>query len=237
VGREPLTPPAILRDVEAPWMLCSLDRWFPGERVVELKTVFGPPSDEWGEEGTDQVPEAYLLQTTWQMGVAGLNRADIATLFCGYTFAVYTVQFDEQLFKLLTAIAADFWDRVSLARVMLGRVPHTPPPLDWSHPLAPEALARVQRVTPGKAVTLGEDAAYLAQMHLESKRIAKEATAQADDLKRQLTAMMGDAERAELPDGFTVKRGLVRREGYTVEPTSYETFRIIHPRRHQEIEE
>ncbi len=79
---------------ERPWQMATPDRLlcddmrldFDGERVIEefepaavleTKTDAG---DEWGDEGTDDIPVHYRCQVLWQMDVMGVAKAHVACL-------------------------------------------------------------------------------------------------------------------------------------------------------------
>jgi putative phage-type endonuclease len=77
-------------------------------RIVEAKTA---SSDRgWGEPRTDQVPIHYAAQVIWYCGLAGLDVADIAVLFNGRDFRIYTVQFDAEAFSAMRDAALRFWE-------------------------------------------------------------------------------------------------------------------------------
>jgi putative phage-type endonuclease len=80
------------------------------ERVLEVKT--SRIADGWGEEGTDEVPEAYALQVQHYMWVTGLPVTDIAVLIGGNDFRIYTVEADRELHDMLLDVERDFWQRV-----------------------------------------------------------------------------------------------------------------------------
>lgn len=79
-------------------------------RVVEAKTASN--RDEWGEEGTDQIPIPYLLQVQHYMMVTGLPLADIPVLFNRSKFAIFTVRADQDLHDMMRERYAKFWDCV-----------------------------------------------------------------------------------------------------------------------------
>jgi putative phage-type endonuclease len=97
-----------------------------GRRVLEVKTAGLSEMRHWGEAGTDNVPRAYLYQTTWYAGVAGLcglvdtQEVDVAALIAG-DLRVYHVPYDAEMFGLLEEAVERFWvDHV---------VPRRPPPI------------------------------------------------------------------------------------------------------------
>lgn len=97
-----------------------------GIRVVEAKTAGMSEARQWGEAGTDSIPQAYLFQCTWYVGMAlaakavDTPEADVAALVAG-DLRVYHVGFDAELFAMLEEAAERFWvDHV---------LPRRPPPV------------------------------------------------------------------------------------------------------------
>jgi hypothetical protein len=97
-----------------------------GRRVVEAKTAGLSEVRQWGEAGTDAIPQGYLFQCTWYLGHAlaagavDTKEADVAALVAG-DLRVYHVPYDTELFEMLEAAAERFWvDHV---------LPRRPPPV------------------------------------------------------------------------------------------------------------
>jgi putative phage-type endonuclease len=78
------------------------------EAVLECKSPHWRSANDWGEPGTDQIPECYLPQVTWEMAATGLRRADVAALLDG-ELLIYTVPYDGALFDALLGVAESFW--------------------------------------------------------------------------------------------------------------------------------
>lgn len=98
-----VTPPAI-GEVE----IRELNHLRDAEKLVQIKSTSWRLAREWGMPGTDEVPEDYLAQATWEMGVAGVPCADFAVLFDKDRFELFTVHFSLPLFEGLYEIAARF---------------------------------------------------------------------------------------------------------------------------------
>lgn len=115
-----LTACTTLRHPEHPWILATPDRraslgadsW-----LVEVKTASLRVAHRWGEPGTDEVPEEYLAQVTWQMFVTGHRRADVALLLGGQEYRVYSIPYDEELAAALVEQGHGFWHGNVLAQV------------------------------------------------------------------------------------------------------------------------
>lgn len=82
------------------------------ERLVEIKNANWRVADRFGEPGTDQVPDHYLVQIQQQLAVTGLERADLAAAIGGQPPAIYVIKRDDELISAILEDAADFWDRV-----------------------------------------------------------------------------------------------------------------------------
>jgi putative phage-type endonuclease len=82
------------------------------DRILEVKTAhaFALNSADWGEQGTDEVPQQYWLQCMWYMGIAQLPSADLAVLFGGQRYRTYRIEFDGEVFAGLLDTAATWWD-------------------------------------------------------------------------------------------------------------------------------
>lgn len=111
-GRSVEIPAHIIEHPELPWCLANPDGiTVERDRIFEAKTAAWD-DDEWGEEGTADVPDAYALQVQHYMAVTGISVADIAVLFRGSQFRIYTVPADPVMQRNLLKLEAEFWDSV-----------------------------------------------------------------------------------------------------------------------------
>jgi putative phage-type endonuclease len=78
--------------------------------LIEVKTSKCP--DEWGVEGTDEVPYQYLCQVIWYMNLLNLSQAKIIVLFFGSDYKEYVVNFSQEIFNSLLESAEEFWEKV-----------------------------------------------------------------------------------------------------------------------------
>lgn len=109
-GRVVRVPDGILRHPVHGFMLANLDGVTDDGRVVEIKTA--RTGMGWGEAGSDEVPQAYLLQVQHYMAVTGFAVADVAVLIGGSDFRLYEVPADRELQQMMIDGEADFWQRV-----------------------------------------------------------------------------------------------------------------------------
>jgi len=174
----------ILRHPEHDFIRASLDRRRKGV-VVQLKARRFR-DDEWGPDGSDQVPDAIAYQETQEMLVAGVERADVAVLFSGLEFRVYRLGLDRTLADELIALETRAW-----AYVARGELPPYPGPA----PIRPVLAAGEIPADPDTT------AAVLAWHAAEQLRAESEASADAiKDLLRERLAIV-EAVRG---DGFRI---------------------------------
>lgn len=128
-----------------PWMLGHIDREIVGQKtLVEIKTT-ATKNGEWGEDGTDQIPPAYLAQVSHYMAVGNYERAFVPVLFLvSRKMHIYEVKRDKELETILINAEADFWNR----HVLTG----TPPP-----PREVEDVARLWPQSNGLSFYADED--------------------------------------------------------------------------------
>jgi putative phage-type endonuclease len=109
-GRVVKVPTTILRHPAHDWMIGSIDGVTEDNRLLEIKTTRS--AEGWGDEGTDDIPEAYLVQVQHYLTVTGLSIADVAVLIGGSDFRLYEVAADPELQAILTQVEQAFWTRV-----------------------------------------------------------------------------------------------------------------------------
>lgn len=76
---------------------------------LEVKTAGLRSIEKWGEQGTDQIPEEYLLQCQWYMGLSKIPDWHLAALIGGQEYRQYKLKFDSELFGLCVDSACRFW--------------------------------------------------------------------------------------------------------------------------------
>lgn len=81
------------------------------EWLLEIKTRSMYTAKTFGEPGTDQVPPEVLCQVMWQMGIAGMDYAEVALLVDGRRYAEYAVRFDKAAFDAMQEQARAWWIR------------------------------------------------------------------------------------------------------------------------------
>jgi putative phage-type endonuclease len=182
-------PVGMSRHLEKPFMIAHLD-YVVSNRVgqplrgLECKTTGWRGVQDWGEEGTDEVPFRHLIQCQHYMAVTGLPRFDVA-VFLDRHYAEYTVERSEAIIAGLVEKETEFWTRYVLGNDL--------PPVTFAKDAAaylkalwPESKSPPMQSTPEIDVLI----AKLAVARAELER-ADDAEARA---QVALQAIMGDAE-------------------------------------------
>lgn len=96
-----------------PFMFASLDAARKDDgRPVEAKTAGIYTAKEWGEGGTDQIPQEYLIQIMHQIIVTDKKVGDIAALLTLDDLRYYPIILDTELAEMIVEGLAQFWRRV-----------------------------------------------------------------------------------------------------------------------------
>ncbi len=86
--------------------------------IIEAKRA--GVSDEWGEPGTDEIPNRFIMQVHHQMLCTGFNVAHVAVEYSRFgrlTEEMYYVERNEELINAIIHKGIDFWNNNVLAKV------------------------------------------------------------------------------------------------------------------------
>ena len=109
-------PEQMIRHPKYEFMIANVDGVTDDSRLVEIKTARN--ATEWGESGSDQVPQAYLIQVQHYLAVTALPVADVAVLIGGSDYRQYEIPADRELQDMIIEGEAVFW-----ANVLSGTAP------------------------------------------------------------------------------------------------------------------
>jgi predicted phage-related endonuclease len=181
--------------------------------VVEAKTsgVLWRADDSWGDDGSDEVPENYLLQVQAQMLVTGAELAYLAALIGGRGFCMFEIKSHAGLQYAIRQKSTEF-----IASLSLDDEPANPPQL--------ETLKRLRR-QPKKVSPRSEEFEELRLQLEEAKATAKESTTHVEQIQARLLAMFGDAEAVECNGGLMTY--YEQTTHYKAKPASETTFRVL----------
>lgn len=106
-----------------PYMAAHIDRLVTGsDEILECKTCGAYKEDEWADITVEEeingkketvikykIPQEYVLQVVWYLGITGKAVGNIAVLIGGQKFKKRKIKFDKELFDLMVDMAKDFW--------------------------------------------------------------------------------------------------------------------------------
>lgn len=179
-------------------------------------------NDEWGEAGSDEVPDRVKIQAHGHMlaltdDVGGLKgypkQCHVPALLGGRGFAMFVVPFERDAAEDILIIAKSFWTDHVIPKV---------PPADVTPSM--QTLKRIVREPESVkdlSVADAEDTdAWMGLLaHAKNVRLAQEKN---ESLWKELIInQLGNAEAGRLPDGRLVHYKEIQRKGYSVEPSSY----------------
>lgn len=89
------------------FMVAHIDRLIVNsDALLECKTCSLWKKDEWGG---DDIPQEYILQVMWYLGITGRKTGYIAVLIGGQSFKYKQIEFDAELFAQMIEAAKEFW--------------------------------------------------------------------------------------------------------------------------------
>lgn len=157
------------------------------DQIVEIKT--SNATDEYGAEGTDEIPERVLIQVSHQLACVPEARRCIVAALCPdfgrFNLNLYVVNRNEELCAAVVKSGIDFMQQ----HVLPGIEPD-----NFTLPL--EVVKRFHR-EPKKSIELPDPSLF--EVWQEAKAAAKKAGEIEDQALADLLAVMDDAEAAQIP--------------------------------------
>jgi putative phage-type endonuclease len=166
--------------------LLEREQLVDAERLLEVKTTTWRLAEEWGPEGTDEIPEHHLCQVQWTLGVTGKQFADVVVLFDRDRTARYTVRFSEELFSGLLEIG----ERFLVDHVQKG----VPPPPDASDRYGEFLARRFPAEQPGQLLVMTEAQLELTKRFAWLKEAERRLELLAKEAGNQLRSEIGGNE-------------------------------------------
>lgn len=187
------------------WGIATCDAIASSGVAVEIKT--SGSWDEWGAEGTDEVPAHYYAQAVWQLAclpAQDITAVHFAVLGPRLDFREYVVERDDELIASVVDRCRQFYDSLEQ---------DTPPPLD-DHTAT---LAVLRRMHPdiedgAEAVIPDELAAeyVTADLAFKDAEVAKRAA------QSRVLAAAGTAQYIHAASGLKVARRQPNRSGISL---------------------
>ncbi|MBF3951884.1 YqaJ viral recombinase family protein [Burkholderia pseudomallei] len=211
----------LVRHARYPWMIANPDRLIDGKRCgLECKNVDAMAFrlGDWGEPGTDQAPDEYVLQCQHYMIVLDYPVWHLAACVGGNRLVTFVIERDAELADMLIEAEHTFWQCVEDRRE---------PTIDYEHPTTEGVLRRLYSGTSGETTYLGEDMAHWHHVKEQADDIVKQYHAVSQVARNHLLEAMGSASVGMLPDGSAYRRKVVERKAYAVEAATYVDCRHV----------
>lgn len=197
---------------EYPHLCANLDG-FCSEKNFNVEAKSTVNADEWGEPGTDKVPERVIIQVTHAMLLAKTDKTYIPMIcpgFKSFDWRMYEVPFNRKLAEFAAEQCDIWWKQHVIGDTPpVGSVPSI------------EVLKRVRR-QPNKIVPVSDE---LVDAWIVLKAAHKQAKEDEEKAQAALIASLGDAEQGEAKRG-TLSYMETSRRGYSVDPCTYRTLRL-----------
>jgi putative phage-type endonuclease len=187
-------------DPQHRFLWAHLDRWTPDE-VIEIKTT-SRPSDEWGADGSSDVPVTVMVQTLLQMRYARRQRARVAALLWGRELRVYELAYDAELADEIVMRLAAFWTDHVLANVQ--------PPVDGSD-ASRAFLARRYPRDSGEEIVAAPENLPLVMRLLSARADTERAKAEQQEAENNVKQFMAEATTLRWETGTVTWRAQTRR--------------------------
>jgi len=98
----------LVKHKDFPWMAGNIDGMCrDGKAIVEVKTT--GDSKDWGESGTDSIPNRHKLQIAHYLAISGAETCYVAVLIRGVDFRHYVIKRDLELEEWLIKKEYDFY--------------------------------------------------------------------------------------------------------------------------------
>jgi putative phage-type endonuclease len=212
--------PPMYRSRDRQWMTATPDMIVTETELGEVKTASWRMKSSWGDEHSDAIPDEYLCQTQWQMGVMGteFTAVHVPVLFDGFETKIYRVERNELMIGYLVDAGLELWERIQNG---------DPPEPNWEHESTPKLVREMHSEINGEIIDFNEgernDYANYEAMGEQEKIIQ---TAQ-QLIKSRLLYRVGNAYAGNLGDGRIVRRKLIEKAGHVVGPSRYIEFRAV----------
>ena len=198
----------------------AIDPERPGFGVVQIKSVEKSIfAKNWRDENGEIEPPLWIvIQALQEAWLSGANWACIVAFVIGYGLELHVIDvpIHEGVIERLRDEVRKFWRSVH---------DDTPPEPDYAADAA--LIARLYSEDNGREIDLTGDNSLPAilEERAEIKSRMRADKARLAEIDAEIIAKLGEHERGYLP-GWAIKRPLVHRRGYYVEPTSYRNLTI-----------
>jgi putative phage-type endonuclease len=188
-----------------------------GRGALEIKAVNAFAAAEW----KDEPPLHNQIQLQIQMGCKGLTWGSLAALIGGLKISWQDIARNQAFLDFALPEIEAFWLCVKRRE---------PPVVKEAKSATWDAIKALYPSDNGLGVVLPEDALGIVTEWEQYRAVRLEAAKREDDAKAQLLQLIGPAASGLLPDGRALTLKTSSRDGYTVQPTTFRTLRLVKPK-------
>lgn len=173
-----------IRHPELPWFGGTPDATIVGDKAgVDAKNIRWNRG-EWGDEGSDTVPEYVAMQCHHFMTLLGYERWYVATLFGGCELKIYEITRDDEIADMIIKADSEFWTEHIQKE--------TPPELDDSASWRKYVERKFPKDNGDVRMATVDEILLLDQYHRQNA-LLKRREARVEELKNRLVASVGES--------------------------------------------
>jgi putative phage-type endonuclease len=189
-----LVSPGLLRHSQIACILGTPDRMYTSRpRGVEIKAVNPFAKSEYGEEGTDAIPDHYHLQGDHYLFLTDFAEWDFPILFGGQHLGIYTVKRNPKLDAILAEACGRFWRDYVVADRM--------PPVDETERYGKFLAASFRNSASKQILDATEEFLGWLERIREAKRVTDLAAKVTQEARNHVSEIIGAAKGMKAPDG------------------------------------
>lgn len=164
------------------------------DTILEIKTASEYVAKDWGDEESDQVPDQYMCQAQWYMGVTDTQVCYMAVLIGGNKYRQYRIERNQELIDVLFEVAEDFW----VNNVLVGVAPEAT--------TLQNAKDKYPKYTPDAVldVSIEDEAVEVFNEFVELKEAEKLLKKQIEAAQTKLICTIGDNEALAIDGDIAV---------------------------------
>jgi len=159
------------------------------DEPVEAKTagLFSRLPEDWGDEGTDEIPDYIIIQTHVHMLCVEREICHVPTFLGGRGFQLFRVNWDNEIMDVIRDKSLDFWENYVETK-------NPPPDVIPSLEVAKRMKRELEKVV--------EIDNQIVQNWLNAKENLKHAELMKDGAEAEILAALGDAEAGKCDLGM-----------------------------------
>lgn len=189
-------PCPMYRHPDYPFILATPDAIISETKGLEIKHMGWWVASEMGDEGSDYIPERYVVQAQQQMLVMGWDEVEFAILV-EKSLKKYTVKRNEDLIEAIIDGLTELWERIQN---------YDEPEPDWENDSVPETVKQLFKKVDSETFDLsplsGEAWSEYEEIGKQLKKLEKRRA----ELKARVLKEIGNREAGILPGGERMVR-------------------------------